>query len=182
MNKRNTGVVISTTILFFFVLSCFSFNKKENQKQSIQFIEQDWNAAVAKAKQNNKLVFVDMYAEWCGPCKMLKNQTFTDKAVADFFNANFINVSVDAEKGIGTKLSTDFAVSAYPTLVFADASGKPVLYTVGFMKPKELMAFAQAAIKKASKNNECRLPSGYCYCCFPFLYWLCSVAVCYSNN
>ncbi len=146
------SAVAFSTLIIVLAFVVFSFNKNVNQKQSIQFIEQDWNTAITKAKENNKLVFVDIYAEWCGPCKMLKNQTFTDKAVADFFNANFVNVSVDAEKGIGTKLSTDFAVSAYPTLVFADASGKPVLYTVGFMKPKELMAFAQAAIKKASKK------------------------------
>lgn len=120
--------------------------------KEIQFIEQDWNKALAAAKENNKLVFVDMYAVWCGPCKMLRAQTFTDKKVADFFNTNFINVSVDAEKGIGVQLANKFALSAYPTLVFTDANGKPVLYSVGFMKPDEIMGFANAALKKVSKK------------------------------
>jgi len=117
--------------------------------KGIEFIEQDWNKALADARQNNKLVFIDIYATWCGPCKMLKNKTFTDKAVADFFNANFVNVSVDAEKGIGISVSEQFAVSAYPTLVFTDKNGKPVLYSVGYMAPADLLTFAKAALKKS---------------------------------
>ncbi|MBS1639432.1 MAG: thioredoxin family protein [Bacteroidetes bacterium] len=152
MKLKQKFIFLLIAIVAVSVFSFFSFTKQKSPKQSIQFIEQDWNAALTKAKQNNKLIFLDMYAVWCGPCKMLKNQTFTNKEVATFFNDNFINVSIDAEKGIGTKLSESFQVSAYPTLIFANANGEVVLYTVGFMKPKELMAFAQAAIKKQSKK------------------------------
>lgn len=119
---------------------------------SINFIEQDWQKALTEAKSKNKLVFVDVYATWCGPCRMLKQKTFTNKKVADFFNANFVNVSVDAEKGVGVELSNKFGVSAYPTLLVTDASGKPLLYTVGYMEPGELLSFANAAIKKKGKS------------------------------
>lgn len=152
MKLKQRFIFLLIAIVAVSIFSFFSFTKQKTQKQSIQFIEQDWNAALTKAKQNNKLIFLDIYAVWCGPCKMLKNQTFTNKEVATFFNDNFINASIDAEKGIGTKLSASFQVSAYPTLIFTNANGEVVLYTVGFMNAKELMAFAQAAIKKHQKK------------------------------
>lgn len=114
----------------------------------IKFIEQDWKAALQQAKSSNKLVFLDIYATWCGPCKLLKKNTFTDKQVGEFFNKNFVNITVDGEKGIGPQLAQLYQVQAYPTLIVTDASGKPVLYTMGYIDAKTLMEFAQAALKK----------------------------------
>lgn len=144
--------------LFFVFLLTFcalatAFTIKHNkEKPGIEFIEQDWNKALNVAKEKKKMVFVDVYATWCGPCKMLKQKTFTDKSVAEFFNTNFVNVSVDAEKGIGVQLSNKYAVSAYPTLLFTDEVGNPILYSVGYMNGAELMAFAKAALKKVEKK------------------------------
>lgn len=120
---------------------------KVNEK-GIKFIEQDWKTAVQQAKADNKLIFIDIYATWCGPCKMLKKNTFTDKAVGEFFNKNFINVSVDGESGIGPQLAQLYQIQAYPTLIVTDAAGKPVLYTVGYIDAKTLMDFGQTALKK----------------------------------
>jgi thioredoxin-related protein len=79
---------------------------------------------------------------------MLKKNTFTDAKVADFFNKNFVNVSVDGEKGVGPSLAQKFAIQAYPTLIVANGDGQPVLYTMGYLDPATLMEFAQAALKK----------------------------------
>jgi thiol:disulfide interchange protein len=114
----------------------------------IQFIEDDWNLALKKAQSQNKLVFVDIYTTWCGPCKMLKQYTFTDSAVGNFFNKNFVNVSIDGEKGVGPQLAQQFAVEGYPTLVVADATGKPVLVTMGFIPADFLLQFATEAVKR----------------------------------
>lgn len=121
---------------------------KADTDEGIQFIEQDWNKALQQAKANKKLVFVDIYATWCGPCKMLKKNTFTDKTVGEFFNKNFVNVSVDGEKGVGVALAQQFQIQAYPSLIITDAEGTPVLYTMGYIDAKTLMDFAQAALKK----------------------------------
>ena len=151
MNKYK---ILSVSLLLMILAVCVSsFSGKKNLAgNGIDFIEQDWNKALSTAKNTNKLVFIDIYATWCGPCKMLKNKTFADKKVAEFFNQNFVNVSVDAEKGVGIELSNKYAVSAYPTLVFTDSKGNPVLYSVGYMSGSELMAFAKAALKKAEKK------------------------------
>src|SRR5215471_3233340 len=117
--------------LFIFIIiiaySCNVSSKTTEKAQvpavrGIQFIEEDWNLALKKAQSQNKLVFVDIYATWCGPCKMIKQYTFTDSAVGDFFNKNFINVSIDGEKGIGPQLAQQFSIDAYPTLIVTDAT------------------------------------------------------------
>src|SRR5215470_5813015 len=91
-----------------FIVSCNVSSKSKEPTVTaapgIHFIEDDWNLALKQAQAQNKLVFIDIYATWCGPCKMLKQYTFTDSAVGDFFNRNFVNVSVDAEKGVGPQL------------------------------------------------------------------------------
>lgn len=121
---------------------------KLNNADKITFIENDWNTAVKKASAQKKYIFVDCYATWCGPCKMLKMRTFTNNRVADYFNKNFINVSMDMEAGQGPALAQQWKIQAYPTLIIFDQNAKPVLGTMGFMKPDDLMAFAEQALSQ----------------------------------
>jgi len=114
----------------------------------IVFIENEWNTAVKKASAQKKYIFVDCYATWCGPCKMLKMRTFTNKKVADFFNKNFVNVSIDMEAGQGPMLAQQWRIQAYPTLIIFDENAKPVLGTMGFMSPDDLMRFAEQALNQ----------------------------------
>lgn len=125
-----------------------SVSTKSASAEKIIFLENDWNAAVKKASAQKKYIFVDCYATWCGPCKMLKMQTFSNKKVADFFNDKFVNVSIDMEKGQGPQLAQLWKIQAYPTLIIFDENAKPVLGTMGFMKVDELMRFAEQALAK----------------------------------
>jgi len=122
--------------------------KKVAAEKGIVFIEQDWDKALKAAKDQKKLVFIDIYATWCGPCKLLKKNTFTDEKVGEFFNKNFVNVSIDGEKGVGPSLAQKYGITAYPSLVVTNAEGKPVLYTMGYIDPATLLKFADAALKK----------------------------------
>lgn len=136
-----------------FLLSCHVSSQSKEKTTvkatpGIHFIEEDWNLALKTAQTENKLVFVDIYATWCGPCKMLKQYTFTDSSVGEFFNKNFISVSVDGEKGEGPQLAQKYSIEGYPTLLVADATGKPVLMTAGYISPDILMQFANEALKR----------------------------------
>ena len=143
------AVVISCAVLFFVNNSTANPElTAAGEEKGIQFIEQDWKKALQLAKTQKKLVFLDIYATWCGPCKMLKKNTFTDEKVAAFFNENFINISVDGEKSVGPELARKYSIEGYPTLIFTDAEGNPVLYTVGFIDADKLMQFAKAAMSK----------------------------------
>jgi len=61
---------------------------------------------------------------------------------------NFINISIDGEKGIGPQLARTFGLQGYPTLIVLDKAGNPLLYTMGYLQPSELLDFAKAAMAK----------------------------------
>lgn len=119
----------------------------ENE-QGIQFIEANWGKALQEAKQQKKLIFIDAYASWCGPCKLLKRNTFPDKEAGEFFNQHFINVAIDMEKGDGPALAEKFQVTAYPTLIITDWDGNIVTYTMGYIKPKQLIEFGNYGLNQ----------------------------------
>jgi thioredoxin-related protein len=119
--------------------------------EGIQFIEEDWKEALKEAGKQNKLIFLDAYTSWCGPCKLLKRNTFPDKNAGEFFNKNFINVAVNMEKGYGPLLAQQYFVTAYPTLIVTDANGDLLAYTRGYIKPKQLIEFGRYALSRKNK-------------------------------
>lgn len=116
--------------------------------RQINFIEDAWTEALKQAAAQNKYIFVDAYATWCGPCKMLKATTFKSASAAAFFNKNFINVAIDMEKGMGPELAQKWGLTAYPTMIIFNPKGKPVLGTVGYIKAPALLKFGQAGLDK----------------------------------
>ncbi|WP_439184934.1 thioredoxin family protein [Carboxylicivirga taeanensis] len=124
----------------------------DNSKDGIQFTHASWQEIIAKAKSENKIIFADCYTTWCGPCKMLAKQVFPQKEVGDYFNANFINVKIDCEKGEGIDLKNKFGVSAFPTMLFIDPSNEKVLHrVVGFRPAEELIKEAKGAPAEAKR-------------------------------
>jgi len=148
-------VVLAAIVVFAFVPKSNekTINNNNNEKvEGIQFIEADWGKALAEAKKQNKLIFLDAYASWCGPCKLLKKNTFPDKEAGEYFNTNFISVAIDMEKGDGPALSEKFSVNAYPTLIITDANGKIITFTQGYIKPKQLIDFGKYGITQSKKK------------------------------
>ncbi len=122
--------------------------EKEEAAEGIKFSENPgWAATLKKAQKANKLIFVDVYTTWCGPCKLLRKKTFPDKAVGDFFNANFVNVAFDAEAGDGVELAEKFKVPGYPTLLILDKNGNEIARQVGYVPPQELLDFGKKNAK-----------------------------------
>lgn len=117
-------------------------------RAQIIFIENSWDEALKQAALQKKYIFVDAYATWCGPCKMLKATTFRDEKAAAFYNANFINVAIDMEKGVGPMLAQQWQLQAYPTLIIFNPNGKPVLGSVGYIKADDLIRFGKQALLK----------------------------------
>ena len=109
------------------------------QNRSINFEQGTFEEAFNKAKKNGKLLFVDCYTSWCGPCKILAKEVFTDNEVADYFNEYFISFKVDCEKGEGSELSKRFGVSGYPTLLFINEKGEIINKIVGASRQPQFL-------------------------------------------
>lgn len=99
--------VLLFTCMFFVV---FSFAQTDFQDLSL-------DKALEKAKVENKLVFMDCYTSWCGPCKMMAEKILPLKEVGEYMNGRFVCIKVDMEKGEGPKLAQKYQVSAYPTFL-----------------------------------------------------------------
>ena len=108
----------------------------------------DANFATEVLDEKNKITIVDFWAPWCGPCKMLKATTFKNDKVAAFFNKNFVNISIDMEKGMGPQLAQQWQIQAYPTLIIFTPQGKAIYGTMGFMQAPDLLKFAQQGLAK----------------------------------
>lgn len=91
-----------------------------NLKPGIQFLHESWNEIVAKAKAENKLIFIDFYTQWCGPCLNMAETVFTLPAVGLFYNEHFVCAKIDAENGEGVELAKQYQVRSYPTYIFVD--------------------------------------------------------------
>lgn len=114
---KNYFITICFTLLMGWSVSASS--------QGINFFKGTFDEALAKAKQENKLVFVDFYATWCGPCKQMVEKVFTDEEVGKYMNEKFVCMQIDVEKeGWQKETAGNFNVTVLPTLIFfkADAS------------------------------------------------------------
>ena len=153
--SKNQKLILKGFSLFL-VLFILTFDAKAQKEQpsphSLIFTNADFNGALKEAAAKHKYVFVDAYASWCGPCKLLQATTFHNKKAAAFYNANFVNISIDMEKGEGPQLAQAWGITAYPTLIVFTPGGKPLLGTMGYMGADDLIKFGKQAMSKGPAN------------------------------
>jgi thiol-disulfide isomerase/thioredoxin len=136
--------------LFFFISLLVSIGSLT--AQGIEFFHGTWEEALLKAKEQDKIIFVDAYTTWCGPCKRMAASTFPDEEVGKLFNQYFLSMKIDMEKEMGMEFKKKFPVSAYPTLFFIDYDQEVVQKSVGAKSPADLIALAQGIIAKYDKS------------------------------
>lgn len=118
------------------------------EEQGIRFYEGTIQEAFEKAKSENKLVFVDCYTTWCGPCKMLKQYTFKDVILGDYMRENYISLAIDMETSEGEILAKKYGIESYPTLLFLDKYGRVVNHQVGGIGAEALLVKAEQTVRK----------------------------------
>ncbi|MDR6463509.1 peroxiredoxin [Chryseobacterium sediminis] len=122
------------------------------QSKGINFQKIDLEAAKKIAAKENKLIFIDLYTTWCGPCKLMAKNTFTDPGIGDMFNKNFVNIAIDAEKE-GLNLAKEFKVVNYPSFLFLDPKGKLVQYDFGYYNPEQFLGVGASVLKKKAPQS-----------------------------
>ena len=110
--------------------------------QGVKFETGTWSDMLAKAKAENKFVFVDVYTQWCGPCKHVAKNIFPLKEIGDAYNSDFINYQIDAESEGGKEFVKKYPITGVPTFFFINAEGKVMHKFVG---AKDVQGFIQEA-------------------------------------
>ncbi len=145
-----------------------------SQAQEINWVTIE--EALELQKENPKKIIMDVYTNWCGPCKMLDQRTFKNKDVAKYINDNyyavkfngegndtvnfkentFTNPQYDPAKANRRNSAHQFArymkVNAYPTLVFFDEKGDFITPIKGFQTPQQLELYLK--LFKTDKYKE----------------------------
>lgn len=120
-------------------------------QEGIEFSKENWKDILAKAKAEDKIIFMDAYTTWCGPCKMMSRNVFTEASVGTFYNDNFINAKIDMEAGEGIELAERYEVRAYPTLLFISGEGELLHRAVGYHDAEQFLKLGEAALDPAQR-------------------------------
>lgn len=117
-----------------------------------------WAQVKAKAKSENKYIFVDCYATWCGPCKMMDRDVYPDAKVGQAVNSKFVSVKVQMDRTAGDgayvknwyaaadELKAGGYVTAYPCFLFFTPDGKIVYSELGYRSPEEFIKITESAL------------------------------------
>lgn len=115
----------------------------------VNFFEGSFEEAKAEAARSGKLLFVDVYTTWCGPCRRMESYTFSDPEVGRLMNGFFINYRLDAE-GAYRSIAKSLEVKGYPTLLFLTPAGVPFDRQMGFMDNTTFSLLAEAVLRQTS--------------------------------
>lgn len=140
-------------LLFLLTVSLLTSILANAQTKTIQFESGTWEEIKARSAKENKLIYLDAYTTWCGPCKGMAKNVLTNDTVADYFNANFINAKIDMEAGEGIDIAKQYNVNVYPGLLFIDGQGCVIHRSVGGLQPQQFIELARDAQNPDKQNS-----------------------------
>ncbi len=113
----NTAAVLLLSMLA--LQSC----SKPHTRHGVDFFTGTWEEAVEKARSSGKHIYIDAYTKWCGPCKEMERDVYTESAVADYMNRHFVCMKLDAEEGEGLRMAMKYRVRVFPTHLIFNSDG-----------------------------------------------------------
>jgi thioredoxin-related protein len=142
LNRRAVRTLARYSFCVFFLLLGFA-----SSLHSVEFIKNDFDLALTKAKIEEKPILVFFYTEWCGWCKSMDEIVFSDRKLSEYSSKELVSVRVDAEKREGSSLIKKYRVRTYPTIVFLNHKGNEIHRINGFLPPKSLLKMAETVVE-----------------------------------
>jgi thioredoxin-related protein len=117
-----------------------------------------WEQVKDKAKKENKFMFIDAYATWCGPCKEMDKKVYTDKKVGDVVNSQFISVKLQMDETdkddelvqswypVVKDFKQRYSIEGYPTFLFFNGDGKLIHKGLGYKSTSDFIDVAKDAL------------------------------------
>lgn len=137
------------------------------QEAGIQWTEGlSWDAVKQKAKEENKFIFLDVFATWCGPCKLMEKEVYSNDTLGQFFNKYFISVKVQSDQTQkdseniknwykdAETIIRQFRIEGYPSLVFLNPNGSRVEMQTGYKTSVDLIHIAKTALSPSKKYDD----------------------------
>ncbi len=147
-----------------FVLTIFLLISHSTFSQDLTVIEEDFEKATVLAKQENKLLFIDFYTIWCGPCKKLDKYIFQNDSIRKIMAKDFILLKYDAEKDSIFNISKRYHLNSYPTAIILNSEGFVLNRKYGFAGEEfeELnKSFAEYIEQSLKLNKENKIIKGF---------------------
>lgn len=147
------GFIIMTSLRTISVLLALFYTSLTHAADGITFFQGSWAQVLETAQKQGKLIFVDVYTDWCAPCKQMDKDVLPSPEVGNKYNDSFINYKLDAEKGEGIAIAAKYSVTAYPTYLYLDPQGYLLHRAVGFFLPAPFIAQAERAVSLGASDN-----------------------------
>ncbi|MEG0807993.1 MAG: thioredoxin family protein [Alistipes sp.] len=114
----------------------------------VAFETQSTDAVRALAVKSSKLVFIDLYATWCGPCRMMERDVFSRKEVGEFMNQRFVCAKYDVDKALGQELMQKYGSGSIPLYLIFNTKGELLGRIVGAVAADEFMTNIRTILAK----------------------------------
>ena len=141
--KKTIGILFVAVVSIFMTTSVMN----NDDEKGIKFNHLTLEEAKVEAIKTGKLIFIDCYTDWCGPCRRMAATSFKDEKVGDAFNNHFINLKIEMEKNPdGRGLAMKYRVNAYPTLLVINGEGKLIKKVIGMQNVDGLLNLAKVKV------------------------------------
>lgn len=111
--------------------------------QGITFEKGSLAEAIAKARADHKLLFVDISTFWCGPCQQMAREVFPKSFVGGYYNNTFVNYKLDGDSKEGKEMTKKFKTGGFPAFLFLDGKGNMVYQFLGYRNPVDFVMEAE---------------------------------------
>lgn len=141
---------LRTYISFLIALVIFSSFSSfpNNVEPGVSFYKGSYDNMLREARKQKKGIILDFWASWCGPCKKMDMETFSDPALAKYIANNYIIYKVDIDTFDGMEITDKFAVESFPSMLILNHKAKPLEKLKGFYPPNFLAKELKNIVEK----------------------------------